>query len=274
MRPSALLLSCIFLVTAAVAQDYPRAELFAGYSYASVRTGGTNFGFGGLESSLAVNATKRWAGELELSAYAHSESVPVLFGGSDVVNTFVYNALMGPRFTWKPVFFHVLVGPSLVTGSGGYSEAGFSAAAGLGAERSISRSFGVRISADYLRTYAQGSSAGVVRAAVGIVYRFGSAGASAAAQRSPTSHAVAVPALGIVLAGPNCLKILEVSPGGPAERAGLRAGDVINKINGDPVSSAADLSAEMLHVPPGGRIQVVWEVRGYWQTEATVILGP
>lgn len=63
------------------------------------------------------------------------------------------------------------------------------------------------------------------------------------------------PWLGLVLAktdGP--LAIAEVPPGSPAERAGLRVGDVVAAVNGDPVATRAELYRGIWRERPGADI--------------------
>jgi len=50
--------------------------------------------------------------------------------------------------------------------------------------------------------------------------------------------------------------ITDVQPGSPAERAGLRKGDVVNGLNGRPVRSAAELRARLGVVPVGETVEL------------------
>ena len=43
----------------------------------------------------------------------------------------------------------------------------------------------------------------------------------------------------------------DVTPGGPAEKAGLKNGDVIRKLNGQPIGDAGQLTATMTNLSPG-----------------------
>src|SRR6185312_14513176 len=50
--------------------------------------------------------------------------------------------------------------------------------------------------------------------------------------------------------------IADLTPGGPAERAGLRAGDVVTRVNGEPVDSATDLTRAVGRVHAGDAIRL------------------
>jgi putative serine protease PepD len=64
----------------------------------------------------------------------------------------------------------------------------------------------------------------------------------------------------------------DVSPGGAAERAGLRAGDVVTIFNGVPIGGSVDLTAQV-RVLPGGAETTLTYVRGDTAQEVTVTLG-
>jgi serine protease Do len=48
----------------------------------------------------------------------------------------------------------------------------------------------------------------------------------------------------------------QLTPGGPAERAGVRSGDVITSVNGSPVTSSEDLTRQVALAQPGQDIAV------------------
>ncbi len=53
--------------------------------------------------------------------------------------------------------------------------------------------------------------------------------------------------------------ISDVSPGGSAARAGLRAGDIVLAVDGEAVEFSTDLAAKVSQAKPGDRIQVgIW----------------
>jgi serine protease Do len=58
------------------------------------------------------------------------------------------------------------------------------------------------------------------------------------------------------LSGPGGALIAEVSPDTPASRAGLKRGDVILKVNGEPVSSANDLRLRISQTAPGTNVNL------------------
>lgn len=60
-----------------------------------------------------------------------------------------------------------------------------------------------------------------------------------------------------------------VEPGGPADRAGIKAGDVITAINGHPVRSGSDLVNPILDTPIGEKAQVSY-LRDHELHDATV----
>jgi putative serine protease PepD len=76
------------------------------------------------------------------------------------------------------------------------------------------------------------------------------------------SQKVAHPYLGVDTAdpatpiGPTGAEVQSVVPGGPAARAGVQVGDVITEIDGQPVSSAADVSRIVNGKQPGDTLDI------------------
>lgn len=68
------------------------------------------------------------------------------------------------------------------------------------------------------------------------------------------------------------LYVQSVAPGGPAQQAGLAAGDIITRVDGRPVASVDDLTAIQLTSRPGDDVDVVFIRDGRRQT-TTVTLG-
>ncbi|MDO8337787.1 MAG: trypsin-like peptidase domain-containing protein, partial [Microcella sp.] len=64
----------------------------------------------------------------------------------------------------------------------------------------------------------------------------------------------------------------QVSPGGPAEQAGLRAGDVITEFNGVPITDQIDLTAQVRVLAAGDSAELTY-VRGGRSETLTVTLG-
>jgi serine protease Do len=64
----------------------------------------------------------------------------------------------------------------------------------------------------------------------------------------------------------------DVTPGSPAERAGVRRGDVVLAVNGEPINETRDLSFKVAMLPPGStvRLRVLRQRR---EMEIPVVLG-
>jgi putative serine protease PepD len=50
--------------------------------------------------------------------------------------------------------------------------------------------------------------------------------------------------------------VVELTPGGAAEKAGILAGDVITTMNGKPVTSASELTAAVRQEPAGSKVKI------------------
>ena len=66
--------------------------------------------------------------------------------------------------------------------------------------------------------------------------------------------------------------LTEVESGSPAVRAGLRPGDVITAVDGQPIGDASDLVVALRAWQPGERVEVEWR-RGLEDSRTDVILG-
>jgi putative serine protease PepD len=85
--------------------------------------------------------------------------------------------------------------------------------------------------------------------------------------------AVPIPPSAAAQAGvPEGLYVQTVTPGGPAAAAGLRMGDVITKVNGQPATSTVQLQELTLTMKPGATVQLEYS-RGGQSATATVTLG-
>ena len=93
--------------------------------------------------------------------------------------------------------------------------------------------------------------------------------ATALASGETVSHAY----LGVSLEdGDDAPQVTAVSDGSPAASAGLRVGDEIVEIDGDPVGSGDDLRAELEEREPGTKVTVTVD-RGEERVEVEVTLG-
>lgn len=74
--------------------------------------------------------------------------------------------------------------------------------------------------------------------------------------------------LGILLDKSRQNQVAQVEAGSAAERAGLRAGDLLVSVGGRPVASFADLQYSLHHAPASGMLPVTWERSGQSQSAA------
>ena len=82
-----------------------------------------------------------------------------------------------------------------------------------------------------------------------------------------------LPALEISSGGLDGVKILDITPFGPAARAGLVAGDIIMAIDGIAVTSDDTLNTELASRKPGSQVRVTF-MHIAWVMEATLTIEP
>jgi S1-C subfamily serine protease len=64
--------------------------------------------------------------------------------------------------------------------------------------------------------------------------------------------------LGLVLDTDQGNKVRSVAAGTPAQQAGLRAGDILQRVNGVPTASFADVQYGLHRAPPQGKMPLTW----------------
>lgn len=65
--------------------------------------------------------------------------------------------------------------------------------------------------------------------------------------------------------------VSEVTPGGPAEKAGLQAGDIISEMNGQPVTSADQIRNQVADMRPGTELELRFFRNGEWLTQVVTL---
>lgn len=71
---------------------------------------------------------------------------------------------------------------------------------------------------------------------------------------------------------PNGVQVRQVVPGGPADAAGIRVGDVVTRIDGRPIADPSEVSRAIAGKQPGDKVEVEFE-RGGRPQSVTVTLG-
>ncbi len=176
MRKLACLCGLVLaLAVSASAQDYPKAEIFGGYSYLHTSINGVGFSSNGASGSFSVNPNN-WLGLVgDFGVYHNSTGAGA--------NTVSY--LFGPKLAYRhsdkltPYFHFLLGGAHVGTGfAGGASANAFALAFGGGFDAKVSPHVAIRlIQAEYVLTKF---NFGVVsthqnnaRISAGIVFRSG-----------------------------------------------------------------------------------------------------
>jgi hypothetical protein len=168
-----LLLTALLAVPAMGQDEYPKAEIFGGFSYGNLSTDGTREGFYGWQASAAGNFHK-------------NVGIVADFGGQyksiEGVRVSTYEYLVGPRFYYRQekatVFAHALFGGARIgAGAGGVSVSsnGFAMGYGGGVDVKINDRVAFRVfQVDYMPTRFEGVwQKSNVRLGVGIVFTSG-----------------------------------------------------------------------------------------------------
>ena len=166
----ALLAIFAFAVPAKAQEETSKTDLYLGYDYLRVNSGGTAFNFNGGSGQLAYNVN-HWLGAV------------AEFGGYYTGTGFragILSYLFGPRINFRPhgrltPFAHVLFGGGRTIVDS--PQNAFAMSAGGGLDFKISEHFAVRpIQAEYFRTnFTDGARnrQNDFRYSAGIVFRFG-----------------------------------------------------------------------------------------------------
>src|SRR5712664_855340 len=133
------------------------------------------------------------------------------------------------------------INTAIITGSRGYEGVGFA----LPSTTAISV---------YNQIISQGR---VTRGSIGVSF-----------QEELSTNAITLKSLG----APYGVVIEAVEPGSPAEKAGLKGGDVITSVNGQPVKTGNDLVNPIALAPIGSKVKLTY-IRDRAQKEATAEVG-
>ena len=205
------------------------------------------------------------------------------FGISTTLHTFGG----GPQFTLRThtvePFFRVILGAahgSVSTFGYSASDTAFMASPGGGANFRASDRIWLHLGVNYPVIHKYGYTADAIEADVGITFKFGGrskhadSGSGRIATERNAEAGMVVPALAIRV-GPaqeEGAEIVEVQPGGTADMAGLRVGDVIRRVDGKEVKTPMDLAVELSNRPAGSQVHLVYRHK-YWESEANVLLN-
>jgi hypothetical protein len=304
MRHICAVLLCVAVSSVVWAQE-PKDVMFIGYDLQHITVGAFGASAGttlnGFTFSNSVRVHKWFGVEGDLS---------MGYKSIDGVNLFNIYGLGGPKvsYTFGSVspFGHFLIGLDRVEATNFAGESALALGGGGGVDIYVTKHFGLRGGFDYLHASKYGVGLGTYRITAGPVFRFGGTGmtigrpASApppsagsvstkpiqtAPQEVPPPHraapsyhrgaAMQVADLGVavVSGASDGAEIVEVVRGSVADWAGLKPGDVINGIDGKAVKNPMELAAALSGRATGDKVRLAFMVRGYWQTETTLVLG-
>ena len=174
------ILVAVILATAgsAVAQDFPKAEIFGGYQYIRLNPGGgaTGANCQGGAGSVAGNLN-HWFGVVgDFGACK-------ITGQPSGTSAHLVNYLFGPKLTYRShgrlaPFAQVLFGGEHIglsaSGLGSSSDSSFAMTFGGGADYELTNHVSIRvIQAEYLYTKFGGTHQNNARISAGVVYRWG-----------------------------------------------------------------------------------------------------
>ena len=278
MRHVCTFLLCLVVSGCAFGQD-SKADLFGGYSYLNIDTNGltSRQNANGWETSLSGNFNKWFAVEGAVSGYYKNYDI---LGFNVSVQDYSYVA--GPRLNFKPLFVHALLGGDhLSAGALGasVSQDGLAGAFGGGVQYRVSGPWSFRAAADYVLSrhnvlLGPSVTQNNFRVSAGIVYSFG--GAKAGSHQATVQHptgGMQIPSLSAMVRLGNTpgAEVVDEAPNGVAALAGLHPGDVINAVDGKPITTPMELAAALSGLAPGTQVRLGYMLRGQWQSEAIVL---
>src|SRR5712664_1785346 len=132
------------------------------------------------------------------------------------------------------------INTAIITGSRGYEGVGFA----------LPSSVAINV---YNQLIQQGR---VTRGSIGVSF-----------QEDLGTNAITLKELG----APNGVVIMGVEPGSPAEKAGLKGGDVITNVNGQPVKTGNDLVNPIAQAPIGSKVKIGY-IRDRQSKETTAVV--
>jgi hypothetical protein len=165
--PAVLVFAFVLCASGAKAQSFQRGEVFGGYSYVGVESGGYTGFAAGFAADAAVNVT-------------NSFSVEGDFGFHDNSGIHLIEFLGGPRFTIHSgrtnVFFHALVGGVNASVGGFGVTVGttlLTFGGGAGVDIGVNNHISIRaIQADALPSERAGTWATGIKLSSGVVFHF------------------------------------------------------------------------------------------------------